>query len=146
MKKNTGRDKDDLSDERSRDQAADQAALQVNERATVQGKVQGKVRGKVQNESQTGRLAKEPHKGLFQRLNDNLYEFYVAPYRRRTFARAQRDEEDLFMLLVFAESLGVPNPAAFYTMELLPVVYERFHEWHKRMGIEKSPLDHVHCC
>lgn len=83
--------------------------------------------------------------GLLQRLNDNLYEYYVAPYRR-TFARAQRDEEDLFMLLVFAETLGVPNPAAFYTMELLPVVYERFHEWHKRMGMERSPLDHVHCC
>jgi len=86
-----------------------------------------------------------PEKSLWERLNDNLYEFYVAPYRR-TFARAQRDEEDLFMLLVFAESLGVPNPAAYYTMELLPVVYERFHEWHKRMGMERSPLDHVHCC
>ncbi|MEZ5517427.1 MAG: cory-CC-star protein [Gammaproteobacteria bacterium] len=84
-------------------------------------------------------------KGLLKRLNDNLYEYYVAPYRR-TFARAQRDEEDLFMLLVFAETLGVPNPAAYYTLELLPVVYERFHEWHKRMGMEKSPLDHVHCC
>jgi hypothetical protein len=84
-------------------------------------------------------------KGLFQRINDGLYEYYVAPYRR-TFARAQRDEEDLFMLLVFAESLGVPNPAAYYTMELLPVVYDRFHEWHKRMGMERSPLDHVHCC
>lgn len=82
---------------------------------------------------------------LWQRLNDGLYEFYVAPYRR-TFARAKRDEEDLFMLLVFAETLGVPNPAAFYTLELLPVVYERFHEWHRRMGMEKSPLDHVHCC
>ena len=84
-------------------------------------------------------------KSIWERINDQLYEYYVAPYRR-TFARAQRDEEDLFMLLVFAESLGVPNPAAYYTMELLPVVYERFHEWHKRMGMERSPLDHVHCC
>jgi hypothetical protein len=37
---------------------------------------------------------------------------------RRTAAPshvAQRDEEDLFMLLVFAETLGVPNPASWYT-------------------------------
>ena len=65
---------------------------------------------------------------------------------RRNAARAQRDEEDLFMLLVFAESLGIPNPAAFYTMELLPIVYDRFHDWHVRMGMERSPLDHVSCC
>lgn len=108
---------------------------------------------RVENSSNDGKGSNEPGKGskaaseksLWDRVNDQLYEYYVAPYRR-TFARAQRDEEDLFMLLVFAESLGVPNPAAYYTMELLPVVYERFHEWHKRMGMERSPLDHVHCC
>ena len=55
------------------------------------------------------------------RIAAGLQEFYVAPYRR-TFARAQRDEDDLFMLLVFAETLGVPNPAACYTMELMPVM------------------------
>lgn len=50
------------------------------------------------------------------------------------------------MLLVFAESLGVPNPAGCYTLELMPVMYERFHDWHRRMGMERSPLDHVGCC
>lgn len=82
---------------------------------------------------------------LLKRIEQGLYEYYAVPYRR-SFARSQRDEEDLFMLLVFAENLGIPNPAAFYTMELLPVVYERFHEWHKRMGMERSPLDHISCC
>lgn len=90
-------------------------------------------------------MTNKDDKSLLRRINDGLYEYYVAPYRR-TFARAQRDEEDLFMLLVFAETLGVPNPTAFYTLELLPVIYDRFHEWHKRMGMERSPLDHVHCC
>ena len=75
------------------------------------------------------------------KLEKGLHDFYVTPYRR-SFARAQREEDDLFMLLVFAESLGVPNPAAYYTMELLPLVYE----WHTRMGMERSPLDHVSCC
>ncbi|HJO10743.1 MAG: cory-CC-star protein [Gammaproteobacteria bacterium] len=84
-------------------------------------------------------------KSLLARIEQGLHEFYVTPYRR-SFARAQRDEEDLFMLLIFAESMGIPNPASYYTLELLPVVYDRFHEWHKRMGMERSPLDHVHCC
>lgn len=84
-------------------------------------------------------------KSFFDKIEASLHEYYVAPYRR-SFVRAKRDEEDLFMLLVFAESLGVPNPAAFYTMELLPIVYDQFHEWHVRMGMEKSPLDHVSCC
>jgi len=91
-------------------------------------------------------MADSPKKPpLLTRINEGLREYYVAPYRQ-AFSRAQRDEEDLFMLLVFAETLGVPNPAAYYTLELLPVLYDRFHEWHKRMGMERSPLDHVHCC
>ncbi|GHC99872.1 cory-CC-star protein [Zhihengliuella salsuginis] len=74
-----------------------------------------------------------------------LREFYYAPYRR-TLARAQRDEEDLFMMLVLSESLGVPNPASYYTLELLPVVFEHFHDWHRRMGMDRSPLDSISCC
>ena len=74
-----------------------------------------------------------------------LREFYSGPYRR-TFARAQRDEEDLFMMLVLSEALGVPNPVSYYTVELLPVVYDRFHDWHRRMGMERSPLEHISCC
>ncbi|TFH99267.1 cory-CC-star protein [Micrococcus lylae] len=78
-------------------------------------------------------------------LAAGLEEFYAGPYRQ-TFASARRDEEDLFMMMVFSDALGVPNPAAYYTVELLPVVYERFHEWHRRMGMERSPLDTVSCC
>lgn len=82
---------------------------------------------------------------LFARIESGLREYYIAPYRRE-FARAQRDEDDLFMMLVFSESLGIPNPTTYYTLELLPVVYDRFHDWHRRMGMERSPLDHVSCC
>ncbi len=90
-------------------------------------------------------MSEKEKESLLKRIENGLREYYVTSYRR-SFARAQRDEEDLFMLLILAESLGVPNPAAFYTMELLPVVYDRFHEWHKRMGMERSPLEHVSCC
>ncbi|PIE83545.1 MAG: DNA helicase [Candidatus Contendobacter odensis] len=72
-------------------------------------------------------------------------EFYTAPYRGAV-ARAQRDEDDLFMLFVFSEMLGVPNPASYYTLELQPLLLEQFHDWHQRMGMEHSPLDHFKCC
>jgi hypothetical protein len=72
-------------------------------------------------------------------------EYYRAPYRG-AIARAKRDEDDLFMLFVFAEMLGVPNPAAYFTLELQPFLLERFHDWHRRMGMEHSPLEHFRCC
>lgn len=78
-------------------------------------------------------------------FSDGLHEFYVAPYRR-TFARARRDEDDLFRMLVMSEMLGVPNPAAYYTAELLPVLYDSFHDWHRRVGMERSPLENYRCC
>ena len=74
-----------------------------------------------------------------------LSEFYEAPYRR-TIARRKRDEDDLFMLLVFSEMMGVPNPVSFHTLELLPLLLEDFHDWHRRMGMERSPLDDFKCC
>jgi hypothetical protein len=79
------------------------------------------------------------------RVGRFLEEFYFGRYRG-AIARARRDEEDLFMLLVFSEMMGVPNPAAYYTLELQPLLLERFHEWHRRMGMERSPLDHFRCC
>lgn len=72
-------------------------------------------------------------------------EMYQAPYRRIE-RRAQRRRDDLFRLMVLSESLGVPNPAAFYTLELVPFMLEDFHEWHQRMGMEHSPLEGFRCC
>lgn len=74
-----------------------------------------------------------------------LQEFYAGPYRR-TFRRAAREEDDLFMMVVLADALGVPDPAAYYSVELLPAVYPEFHAWHRRIGMERSPLEHVGCC
>ncbi|MBK0419908.1 DNA helicase [Leucobacter sp. CSA1] len=74
-----------------------------------------------------------------------MQEFYAGPYRR-TFAREGRDEDDFFTLIVLGEALGVPDPAAYYTVELLPALYDDFHDWHRRMGMPRSPLDHLACC
>ncbi len=54
--------------------------------------------------------------------------------------------DDLFMVLAFGESMGLPNPAAWHTLELYPYLLEAFHEWHLRAGMDHSPLDHVRCC
>ena len=78
-------------------------------------------------------------------FTEGLNEFYARPYRA-TFAKAQQEEDDLFLMLVLSEALGIPNPASFYTLELLPVVYEDFHDWHRRMGMERSPLENFSCC
>lgn len=74
-----------------------------------------------------------------------LTEFYHAPFRQ-TLAREARARDDLFMMLVFSESLGIPNPAGPYTLELTPLLWDDFHDWHVRMGMPHSPLDHVKCC
>jgi len=86
--------------------------------------------------------------GWLERLrevHDFLNEFYEGRHRG-ALARERRDEDDLFMLLIFSEMMGIPNPSGYYTLELLPLIYERFHEWHLRMGMEHSPLDGFRCC
>ena len=80
-----------------------------------------------------------------KRANHLLSEFYTAPYRRAV-AREKRDQDDLFMLLIFSDLMGVPNPVTYYTLELQPIMLEHFHEWHTRMGMEHSPLDGIRCC
>ncbi len=84
-------------------------------------------------------------KSLYKQASTLGEQYYNAPYRA-AIARAKRDEDDLFMLLVFSEMMGVPNPASWYTLELQPLLLERFHDWHLRMGMERSPLDHFRCC
>lgn len=84
-------------------------------------------------------------KRALQRASQLSEDYYNAPYRA-ALARAKREQDDLFMMLVFAELLGIPNPVSYYTLELQPLLLERFHEWHVRMGMPHSPLDHIQCC
>jgi hypothetical protein len=53
---------------------------------------------------------------------------------------------DLFLLLCFMEAAGMPNPATLYLLEIYPYLLEHFHQWHQRMGIERSPIDSLPCC
>ena len=81
----------------------------------------------------------------WRRFRTGVEEFYAGPYRA-TLRRARREEDDLFRLVVLAEALGVPDPAAYWSAELLPATYADFHDWHRRMGMERSPLEEYRCC
>lgn len=72
-------------------------------------------------------------------------ELFAARYRREIL-RDARDRDDLFLFLTFSEFLGIPNPTFYYTLELLPYLLDEYHEWHKRQGMERSPLDSIRCC
>lgn len=84
-------------------------------------------------------------KRLFQRLEALLEALYHARHRRE-LARIRRDRDDVFMLLVYSDTLGIDNPAASLLMELRPLLADDFHDWHQRMGIRHSPLDCTRCC
>ena len=76
----------------------------------------------------------------------DIYEgIFIAPYRSQIYREYLR-ERDLFLLLGFADLLGVPNPIAFYTLELYPQLIEQFHQWHLRQGMPHAPEGGFRCC
>lgn len=75
-----------------------------------------------------------------------IYEEILRMPHRTEIARELREEDDLFLLLLYSEMIGIPNPVYYYTLELYPYMIEKFHEWHLRMGMEKSPLSGIRCC
>ncbi|WP_442946183.1 MULTISPECIES: cory-CC-star protein [unclassified Oceanobacillus] len=75
-----------------------------------------------------------------------IYEEIIRMPHRTEIARELREEDDIFLLLLYSEMIGIPNPVYYYTLELYPYMIEKFHEWHLRMGMEKSPLSGIRCC
>lgn len=75
-----------------------------------------------------------------------FYEEVLSMPHRTEIARELRDEDDLFLLLLYSEMIGIPNPVYYYTLELYPYMIDNFHDWHLRMGMEKSPLSGIRCC
>jgi hypothetical protein len=84
--------------------------------------------------------------GLFrQRLAEVLRGAAYAQYER-DLRQHTAELSDLFLLLCFMEATALPNPATLYLLEVYPYLLEQFHEWHRRMGIERSPLSNLPCC
>ena len=61
--------------------------------------------------------------------------------------RKQANElNDLFLLLCYMEVVGLPNPATLYMLDIYPYLLDQFHLWHRRMGMDRSPLGNLPCC
>ena len=76
----------------------------------------------------------------------DIYEgVYLAPYRS-AIHREYLQQRDIFFLLAYNDLLGVPNPVAFYTLELYPELIAQFHEWHLRLGMPSRPEGGFRCC
>ena len=76
--------------------------------------------------------------GQFQGINGDVITFKL----REQFV----DLNDLFMLQCFMELVGLPNPAAIYLLDVYPFFLEEFHTWHRRMGMDRSPIGSMPCC
>lgn len=48
------------------------------------------------------------------------------------------NEIDEFMIICFSDSLGLPLPINYYTLELLPYLADDLDHWITRMGDKKS--------
>jgi hypothetical protein len=83
--------------------------------------------------------------GIRQHLADMLRGVALGPYERE-LRKQIADLHDLFTLLCFMEATALPNPATLYLLEVYPYLLEQFHAWHKRMGIDRSPLSTLPCC
>lgn len=64
----------------------------------------------------------------------------------RELRRQAAELNDMFLLLCYMEIVGLPNPATLYLLDVYPYLLEQFHLWHKRMGMERSPLGNLPCC
>lgn len=82
---------------------------------------------------------------LAGRAREVLQGMALAGYRRQLRAEAI-DLQDLFLLLCYMEALGLPNPAALYLLDVYPYFLQEFHLWHRRMGMDRSPLAGLGCC
>lgn len=87
----------------------------------------------------------DPGMAFRQNLRDFVHGIAYSAYEREL--RAQANElNDLFLLLCYMEIVGLPNPATLYMLDIYPYLLEQFHLWHRRMGMDRSPLGSLPCC
>ena len=87
----------------------------------------------------------DPPMALGQNIRDFVHGIAYSHYEREL--RKQANElNDLFLLLCYMEVVGLPNPATLYMLDIYPYLLDQFHLWHKRMGMDRSPLGNLPCC
>ena len=83
--------------------------------------------------------------GIWRNVADVFAGMALSGHQRQLRAEAI-DLEDLFLVLCFMDLMGLPNPGAFYLLDVYPYLVEEFHLWHRRMGFARSPLASFSCC
>ncbi len=78
-------------------------------------------------------------------LEKNIKEFFSAAFdmdgKSTAFLKKEAlDEMDNFMLLCYADLLGIPLPLSYYSIELLPYLADDLEGWEKRIMERKSIL------
>ncbi|OLT47121.1 hypothetical protein BJF85_01300 [Saccharomonospora sp. CUA-673] len=69
----------------------------------------------------------------WRRLERGHELLFVARWRQGLRREARRQDDTLRALLLL-ESLGVDNPVAYETLDVVPYLVADFHAWHQRMG------------
>lgn len=82
-------------------------------------------------------------KKKFKELIENFKLFFkgASDFNRKSRAILEKeahDEMDNFILLCFADMLGLPIPTTYYTLEILPYIAEDLEHWQRRMMDRKS--------
>lgn len=80
-----------------------------------------------------------------QNLRDFVHGLAYGQYERE-LRRQTNELNDLFLLLCYMEVMGLPNPATLYMLDIYPYLLDQFHLWHRRMGMDRSPLGNLPCC
>lgn len=81
---------------------------------------------------------------IWRALEHGHDQVFVARWRQGLRREARR-QEDTLRALVLLESLGVDNPVAYETLDLIPYLVADLHAWHRRMGRESFGDPGV-CC
>jgi len=80
-----------------------------------------------------------------QNIRDFFHGAAYGAYERELRMQAA-ELNDMFLLLCYMEIVGLPNPATLYLLDVYPYLLDQFHVWHKRMGMDRSPLGNLPCC
>ncbi len=72
-------------------------------------------------------------------IKDFMYGFFIES-AVDLLEKEAYEQEDLYMLLLFSDLLGIPNPVSYYTMELLPYIAEDMENWETRMLRKREVL------
>lgn len=63
----------------------------------------------------------------------------------RSFVENKDEIDDFFMIISFSEIWGIENPYALESLEMLPILMPKFHDWHQKVGVKSSFFENLPC-